>query len=131
MKKVFIYLTIGVMAASCGNGNEEKGATSGDNTQTAATEAKKDPDVEKGLELVGGSDCFGCHKIKEKATGPAYEAIAAKYPNNQATIDTLANKIIKGGAGNWGETPMLPHPNISEADAKLMAKYVLSLKPQS
>ena len=39
----------------------------------------------------------------------------------------LAEKIIKGGTGNWGQIPMTPHPNISQADAEKMAMYVLSL----
>ncbi|MDQ3682374.1 MAG: cytochrome c class I, partial [Bacteroidota bacterium] len=30
--------------------------------------------------------------------------------------------------GNWGSIPMTPHPDISEADAKTMMKYILSLK---
>ena len=126
MKKLFILLTVGAFAAACGNGDNKD--TAGNNQQTAA-EQKKDPDVEKGLELVANSDCFGCHQIKEKSTGPAYEEIAAKYPNNQAVIDSLAGKIIHGGAGNWGTIPMTPHSDISEEDAKLMVKYVLSLKP--
>jgi cytochrome c len=38
----------------------------------------------------------------------------------------LADKIIKGGTGNWGEVPMTPHPDVSVEDAKEMAKYILS-----
>jgi cytochrome c len=43
-------------------------------------------------------------------------------------IKMLAEKIIKGGQGNWGEIPMAGHPNVSEEDASAMVEYILSMK---
>ena len=40
----------------------------------------------------------------------------------------LAGKIINGGQGNWGEVPMSAHPQISQADAEEMVKYILTIK---
>ncbi len=77
---------------------------------------------------MAASDCFTCHKIDSKVIGPAYNDVAAKYPATEANIDTLANKIIKGGSGVWGTTPMSGHPAVSVEDAKTMVKYILSLK---
>ncbi len=54
--------------------------------------------------------------------------MAAKYPATEANIDTLANKVIKGGKGHWGDIPMAAHPALSQDDAKQMVKFVLSLK---
>jgi cytochrome c len=54
--------------------------------------------------------------------------VAAKYPSNEANIKKLAEKIIKGGQGNWGEIPMAGHPNVSQEDAEAMVKYILSMK---
>jgi cytochrome c len=45
-------------------------------------------------------------------------------------LDTLSDKIIKGGGGRWGAVPMTPHPQVSKEDATTMVKYVLSLKNQ-
>ena len=81
-----------------------------------------------GAKLIAGSTCLGCHKEKEKLVGPAYTAVAAKYPATEANIAMLASKIIKGGVGNWGAVPMTPHPGVSETDAREMVKYILSLK---
>ena len=118
---------------SCGSDDSKSGAAT--TTEPAATDAPATTpapaataDADKGLELIAQSDCLTCHKVEDKLVGPAYREIANKYPNNAATIDTLASKIIKGGAGNWGQVPMTPHPGISEADAQTMAKYVMSLK---
>jgi cytochrome c len=43
-------------------------------------------------------------------------------------VKLLAGKIIAGGQGVWGEIPMSPHPQVSQADAESMVRYILSLK---
>ncbi|MDB5207674.1 MAG: hypothetical protein JWR72_2749 [Flavisolibacter sp.] len=130
MKKTIVVL--GMMAAmiSCGS-NETKTAEGG----SAATENKpadlsSNPDYQKGLALIGKSDCLTCHKVSENSTGPAYVAVAKKYAGQPGIEDSLAQKIIKGGSGVWGSIPMTPHPQISQEDAKAMAKYVLTLNEQ-
>lgn len=90
--------------------------------------AKADNDIEDGKGLVSKSDCMACHKLDIKIVGPAYIDVAKKYKPTDANIEYLADKIIKGGAGVWGEIPMSPHPGVSADDAKKMAKYVLSIK---
>jgi cytochrome c len=60
--------------------------------------------------------------------GPSYEQIADKYELNQGNIENLANKIIKGGKGLWGSAAMTPHPNLPEAQAQEMARYILELR---
>lgn len=100
-------------------------ATSNAGTSTNAATA----DVKaKAIELIAQSDCLTCHTIDEKKVGPAYREVANKYVADQQTITLLAGKVIKGGAGVWGQIPMTPHPNISEEDAKTMVTYILSLK---
>ena len=103
---------------------------------TTATKAPPPPfatDVEigDGKELISKSDCLTCHKIEDKLVGPAYTLIAAKYPQNQNSLDTLTKKIITGGKGVWGPVPMAPHPNITQADANKMIKYILTLNAKN
>jgi cytochrome c len=93
--------------------------------KTAKAEA---PKAGPGEALIKKSDCLACHNAKVKIVGPSYASVAAKYPATPANIDKLANKIIAGGAGSWGEVPMSPHPALSIGDAKEMVKYILSLK---
>jgi len=127
MKKITLCLLIAGSLYACAN-NEST------STVSEKTEAKDEKDITDdpafiaGRDLVNKSDCLGCHKIDENSTGPAYRSIANKYPNTDATLDTLASKIIKGGSGNWGTVPMAAHPGISPEDARAMAKYVLLLK---
>ena len=80
-----------------------------------------------GEDLIGNSDCLSCHLKERQVVGPAFLDIAAEYENNDANVTKLANKVIKGGAGVWGEAAMPPHPTLSEDDAKAMVSYILGL----
>lgn len=120
---------------SCGNSGE--GEKKSDAPKAADTTPVTPPPGgagavanEKALELIGANDCMTCHAIDRKVIGPAYTEVAKKYENTDAVVDTLITKIQKGGQGNWGTIPMLPHPNLSHDDAKEMVKYILSLKNQ-
>ena len=89
----------------------------------------KDPDYQKGLDLVAKNKCLTCHTIDEALTGPPYREVAKKYAGMPDTIVAhLARKIIEGGNGVWGEIFMTPHPDISKTDAEAMVKYILLLK---
>ncbi len=121
-----IGLVIAASLYACGGG---AGSDSG---STGAKKEKKDvttdPVYIAGQELVGKNGCLTCHKVDEASTGPAYKAVAAKYPNNAETYENLSLKIIKGGSGNWGAVPMTPHPELSQEDATKMVKYIMLLK---
>jgi cytochrome c len=98
-------------------------------TTTAVTPpAVSKEDIQKGMTLLAKSDCLTCHKLGEKVIGPAYKEVAKKYANTPANVKMLAGKILKGGSGNWGAIPMTAHTTLSQADAELMVKYILSLK---
>lgn len=81
----------------------------------------------RGKILVDRSDCKTCHAVERQINGPAYQAIAARYRNNEFAVRDLSKKVIKGGAGNWGQTVMSAHPQVSEADAGEMVRWILSL----
>ncbi len=83
--------------------------------------------VHPGVKLMAKSDCATCHNAQVKTVGPAYAEIAKRYKNNVANIETLAKKIIAGGAGVWGVAAMSAHPTLSLDEAKSMVNYVLSL----
>ncbi len=123
MKKLMLGAAICAGLWSCG-GSDHYAATE---TQPAA-DVTDDPAFVAGRDLVARSGCIACHKIDETATGPAYRKVAEKYANTPENIAMLAEKVIKGGSGNWGTVPMLSHPNLPQADAEAMVKYILMLK---
>lgn len=89
-----------------------------------------------GKNMMEASDCKTCHKLDEKSIGPSFKEVAEKYKNDPAAPDYLANKIIKGGGGVWGETAMSAHPTITSGEAHQIVEYIMSQsadakKPQS
>ena len=131
MKKFFTLIVFAAAIAAC-SGGEKKETVKNEPALGSAAPTKDDlgsnPDYQKGLELIGKSDCLTCHKVKDKLIGPAYAEVAEKYENTEENIKMLAGKIINGGKGVWGEVPMTPHPNITEAYAEQMVKYIFLLK---
>lgn len=130
MKKQIYVIAAAVLFtswSSCGGANDKTKTAETTETKPAA-DLSSNPDYQKGLDLISKNDCLTCHKPTEKLIGPAYQDVANKYENTQANITMLAEKIIKGGTGVWGQVAMLPHPQISQADAEQMVKYVLLLK---
>lgn len=83
--------------------------------------------IMEGRSLVEAGDCKTCHKTKEKSIGPSYVSVAERYAKDKKAMEKLSNKIIKGGAGVWGEVAMPAHPDIKPADAQKIVSWVLSL----
>lgn len=132
MKKTLVIFGLALAVSAC-NSNSNKSATDTSSTTTtttttATTKSSSTTVDTAGLALIKKSDCLTCHKMDQKVIGPAYQDVANKYTASDAVIDTLANKIIKGGSGNWGTIAMSPHATLSTGDAKEMVKYILSLK---
>jgi len=132
MKRKLAILPLLFLLAACGSNSSESSASSADTSSTTAAPAANDvssnPDYAKGLALVAKNNCLTCHKVDEKLIGPAYKDVAKKYAGNDTAVTYLAHKVISGGKGVWGEVAMTPHPDLSEADAEAMVKYILLLK---
>lgn len=129
MKKYLAVLALAGVFAACGGGS---GENTKDTTAAATTAPSSDPssnpDYQKGLALVTSNDCLTCHDIASKKIGPAYQEVANKYAGVDTAENYLANKIIAGGSGVWGATPMSAHPNLPLDSAKQIVKYIMLLK---
>jgi cytochrome c len=132
LKKYLIVITAMAAIAACnsssGSGSGADSSNASASTPSSANDLSSNPDYQKGLALIASNDCLTCHKVDEKVTGPAYREVANKYENTDANVKMLAQKVITGGSGNWGNAAMTPHPALSEADAEQMVKYVLLLR---
>jgi cytochrome c len=69
--------------------------------------------------------CYICHS--EAKAGPAFGDVAKAYRGNRNAESSVV-AIIKKGAHGSGPWRMPPHPEVSDAEAKTMARYILSLK---
>ena len=83
--------------------------------------------VSAGENLINDSDCKACHSLDKKSVGPSFTQISEKYKGDRGAPDRLAQKIIAGGSGVWGEVAMSAHPQLPLEDAKEMVTYILGL----
>ena len=79
-------------------------------------------------DLAKAKNCMACHAVATKLVGPAYKDVAAKYAGQKDAEDKLIGKVLKGGSGAWGAVPMPANPQVSEADARILVKWVLAQK---
>ena len=130
MKKILVALLLASACWACGGGDkkaeEEKKPVSNAEPETPAPAPAAAATAKDGKALIEASDCRTCHKDNDKLIGPAYADVAKKYTD--ADVDKLADKVISGGTGVWGQIPMAGHPNVSKEDAEAMVKYILSMK---
>lgn len=80
------------------------------------------------MQLAKKSNCLNCHTVDKKLVGPAFRDVAAKYRGDAGAETRMMDKIAKGGSGVWGPMMMPASPQVSEADRRTLAKYILSLK---
>ena len=132
-----------VAAAKAGQSAAEKPAQAAPAPAAAAPVAKVEPDAAEAkpamkaepavseadaLQLAKKSNCLACHAIDKKVVGPAWKDVATKYRGDAGAEARMMDKIAKGGSGVWGVMVMPPSPQVSEADRKTLARFVLSLK---
>jgi cytochrome c len=73
-------------------------------------------------------NCMACHAVDKKVLGPAYKDVAAKYAGQKDALDKLSAKVVKGGTGVWGNIPMPANPQVTDAEAKQLVAWILTLK---
>jgi cytochrome c len=84
--------------------------------------------AEPGEKLANENDCASCHAPNRESVGPSYAAIAKRYAGQPTAVAKLPAKIRAGGAGSWGDVAMTPHPDLSDAQAKQMVAWIMSVK---
>jgi cytochrome c len=78
------------------------------------------------MALAQKNACMACHAVDKKLVGPSYQDVAKKYAGQKDAEAMLAKSIKAGGMGKWGPSPMPAQPNLSEADAKTLAAWILA-----
>ena len=86
--------------------------------------AAAQPDASQAL--AQKSDCMACHGMVQKQIGPGFAQIAARYRGDADAPARLAGKIRNGSVGVWGRVIMPRHPQLTEAEALALARWVLS-----
>lgn len=108
--------------------NRVVGPVRGQKTGAAAAPAAK---PHPALELMKKHGCSGCHGVGSKILGPAFRDVAQRYKDDKGAESGLAARIRNGGSGAWGDVPMPPQAQVSDADVSALVKWILSGSPEN
>lgn len=75
--------------------------------------------------LLNANACLGCHAVAQKIVGPAYRDVASKYKADPAGASKIAASIKAGSSGKWGTVPMPPFAQLTDAQVKALAEFIL------
>jgi cytochrome c len=78
------------------------------------------------MDLLRKNGCIACHGLVHKQVGPGFAQIADRYRTDPEAPPRLAEKIRNGSVGTWGRVIMPRQSLVSEADARVLANWVLS-----
>jgi len=124
-----VLLALAALAGCKDNPPPAPAATAGNGTPTSTPAAPPASTPLAGEALARARTCLACHQVDRKQVGPAYRDVAARFANDPNAVTTLAAAIRGGGRGQWGAVPMPAQPQVSEAEAVDLARWILSLKP--
>jgi len=102
--------------------NRSLGPARADTRPVAAATAAVAP-----ADLAKRKACLSCHGIDQRVVGPAFKDVASRYRSQPDAETKLLEKLKRGGGGAWGPISMPPNPDLAEADAKALLKWVLGL----
>lgn len=85
-----------------------------------------EPKPSAGHALAQRQGCLGCHAIEAQLVGPSYRAVHERYRDQTGAAAELAQHIRAGSSGRWGAMAMPPQPQLSDADVRRLAAWILS-----
>ncbi|MGB7298009.1 MAG: c-type cytochrome [Burkholderiaceae bacterium] len=77
--------------------------------------------------LAKAKNCTACHAMDKKLIGPGFKSIAEKYKADAGGPAKLVKKVLAGGVGVWGQVPMPPNPQVTEAEAQTLVTWILAM----
>ena len=95
--------------------NRAVGAARGLDTKATAT----------ALDLAKRKACMSCHAVDKRIVGPAFKDVSSRYRGQLDAESALVEKVRTGGSGAWGPLPMPPNPDLTEAEARALIRWIL------
>jgi cytochrome c len=108
--------------------NRLVGAVRGADAQkpAAATSVARAEPASGVADLAKSKACMSCHAFDKRIVGPSFKEISARYKGQGDAEDKLLAKLKAGGGGAWGPIPMPANPDLAEADARSLLRWILS-----
>lgn len=86
-------------------------------------------DLKAGQLAFDANSCGSCHELNANTIGPSLKDIARRYKGKPAETE-LAARIRAGSAGRWGNVPHPAYEGLAQADALIIAKWILGGAPR-
>ncbi len=84
--------------------------------------------------LAQDKQCMGCHQVDKDGAAPSFKKIGAAWKDKKGAEKTMVATIRRGsraaGGPHWGKATMpddAERPQVSEAEAKQLARWILKL----
>jgi cytochrome c551/c552 len=94
-----------------------------------ALPSTKAADLKAGQRAFDANSCSSCHELSASTIGPSLKDIARRY-KGQPVERELAHRIRAGSAGRWGGVPHPAYEGLDEADALIIAIWILGGTPR-
>jgi len=120
---------LAVSAVGCDDATTANNATTDAANHTPASAANNVNLASIDLTLARTKLCLACHQVDRQLVGPSFLAIARRYADSDGALDYLAMSIRDGGQGRWGALTMPRQPQVSPAEARKLAQWLLDLVP--
>jgi cytochrome c len=91
-------------------------------TSGAIAEIKKAREDPPGLAIIKMSNCMNCHAFKTKLIGPSFYEIQKRYQHDDH--DSLANHILNGSKGRWGDVQMPSNTKLNLSEASKVIQWI-------
>ena len=79
-----------------------------------------------GAAIAKANNCMTCHGVDaRKMMGPSFKEVANRYKGKSVEA-AMVEKVKKGGSGQWGAMAMPAQPQLSDADARAIVKWMLA-----
>ncbi len=95
---------------------------------SAAHAQMKAADIAAAQAAFSANGCNNCHDASSRIVGPALKEIADRYKGKKVTAE-VAKRIIEGSEGRWGDMAHPSNAALAPADAKLLARWILTGAP--
>ncbi len=80
--------------------------------------------------LAQRSQCLTCHGIENRVVGPSFREVIAKHASRPDVLDYYRARIRQGGVGIWGAIAMPAQPDLSDAEATALARWLVQGAPR-
>jgi cytochrome c len=84
------------------------------------------PAPDPGLLGLAASNCLFCHAFRGNLIGPSFYEIGEEYKRTKPDMGEIANRVLNGSTGIWGDKVMPSHPELAPEEVDSMLQWIVN-----